>query len=36
VTTASATAPVLRLSRHWRNARTQARHDPVDWKYPPV
>ena len=21
------------LSRHWRNARTQASHDPVDWKY---
>jgi alkylation response protein AidB-like acyl-CoA dehydrogenase len=21
------------LSRHWRNARTHAGHDPVDWKY---
>ena len=21
------------LSRHWRNAGTQARHDPADWKY---
>src|SRR6185437_80574 len=21
------------LSRHWRNARTHASHDPVDWKY---
>ena len=44
MTTASATALAPRLStaaeadlsRHWRNARTQARHDPVDWKYPPV
>jgi len=21
------------LSRHWRNARTHASHDPADWKY---
>jgi alkylation response protein AidB-like acyl-CoA dehydrogenase len=21
------------LSRHWRNARTHASHDPVSWKY---
>ena len=21
------------LSRHWRNARTHASHDPVAWKY---
>jgi hypothetical protein len=21
------------LGRHWRNARTHASHDPVDWKY---
>jgi alkylation response protein AidB-like acyl-CoA dehydrogenase len=21
------------LDRHWRNARTHASHDPVDWKY---
>jgi alkylation response protein AidB-like acyl-CoA dehydrogenase len=21
------------LSRHWRNARTHASHDPIDWKY---
>jgi hypothetical protein len=21
------------LSRHWRNARTHANHDPVAWKY---
>jgi hypothetical protein len=21
------------LSRHWRNSRTQASHDPASWKY---
>ena len=21
------------FDRHWRNARTHASHDPVDWKY---
>ncbi len=30
---ASAADERLDLSRHWRNARTHASHDPVDWKY---
>jgi SfnB family sulfur acquisition oxidoreductase len=30
---ASATDQRYDLSRHWRNARTHASHDPVDWKY---
>ena len=30
---ASATDQRHDLSRHWRNARTHASHDPVDWKY---
>ncbi len=30
---ASATDESHDLSRHWRNARTHASHDPVDWKY---
>ncbi|OHV21482.1 SfnB family sulfur acquisition oxidoreductase [Parafrankia soli] len=30
---ASATDERHDLSRHWRNARTHASHDPVDWKY---
>jgi SfnB family sulfur acquisition oxidoreductase len=30
---ASATDERYDLSRHWRNARTHASHDPVDWKY---
>ncbi|HEY6501055.1 MAG TPA: acyl-CoA dehydrogenase family protein [Streptosporangiaceae bacterium] len=30
---ASAADEKYDLSRHWRNARTQASHDPVDWKY---
>ena len=27
------TVPRYDLSRHWRNARTHASHDPVAWKY---
>src|ERR1039457_6121633 len=30
---ASATDERYDLSRHWRNARTHASHDPVAWKY---
>jgi alkylation response protein AidB-like acyl-CoA dehydrogenase len=30
---ASAADEKYGLSRHWRNARTQASRDPVDWKY---
>jgi SfnB family sulfur acquisition oxidoreductase len=30
---ASATDERHDLSRHWRNARTHASHDPADWKY---
>jgi alkylation response protein AidB-like acyl-CoA dehydrogenase len=30
---ASATDGRYDLSRHWRNARTHASHDPVAWKY---
>jgi hypothetical protein len=30
---ASATDEKYDLSRHWRNARTHASHDPVAWKY---
>jgi SfnB family sulfur acquisition oxidoreductase len=30
---ASAVAEKYDLSRHWRNARTHASHDPVHWKY---
>jgi alkylation response protein AidB-like acyl-CoA dehydrogenase len=30
---ASATDEKYDLSRHWRNARTHASHDPVPWKY---
>jgi alkylation response protein AidB-like acyl-CoA dehydrogenase len=30
---ASATDERYDLSRHWRNARTHASHDPADWKY---
>jgi SfnB family sulfur acquisition oxidoreductase len=30
---ASAADEKYDLSRHWRNARTHACHDPVDWKY---
>lgn len=30
---ASATDERYDLSRHWRNARTHASHDPVDWKH---
>jgi alkylation response protein AidB-like acyl-CoA dehydrogenase len=30
---ASATDERRDLSRHWRNARTHASHDPVSWKY---
>lgn len=30
---ASATDERYDLSRHWRNARTHASHDPVSWKY---
>jgi SfnB family sulfur acquisition oxidoreductase len=33
LTGASATDEQYDLSRHWRNARTHASHDPVDWKY---
>ena len=33
LTGASATDRRYDLSRHWRNARTHASHDPVDWKY---
>jgi alkylation response protein AidB-like acyl-CoA dehydrogenase len=30
---ASAADEKYDLSRHWRNARTHASHDPADWKY---
>jgi SfnB family sulfur acquisition oxidoreductase len=30
---ASAADEKYDLSRHWRNSRTHASHDPVDWKY---
>jgi alkylation response protein AidB-like acyl-CoA dehydrogenase len=30
---ASAADEKYGLSRHWRNARTHASHDPADWKY---
>ena len=30
---ASAADEKYDLSRHWRNARTHASHDPVTWKY---
>ena len=30
---ASAADEKYDLSRHWRNARTHASHDPVSWKY---
>jgi alkylation response protein AidB-like acyl-CoA dehydrogenase len=30
---ASATDERYNLSRHWRNARTHASHDPASWKY---
>lgn len=33
LTGASAADERYDLSRHWRNARTHASHDPVDWKY---
>jgi SfnB family sulfur acquisition oxidoreductase len=33
LTGASATDEKYDLSRHWRNARTHASHDPVSWKY---
>ena len=33
LTGASATDERHDLSRHWRNARTHASHDPVDWKH---
>ena len=33
LTGASAADERYDLSRHWRNARTHACHDPVDWKY---
>jgi len=33
LTGASATDERYDLSRHWRNARTHASHDPVDWKH---
>jgi alkylation response protein AidB-like acyl-CoA dehydrogenase len=33
LTGASAADERYNLSRHWRNARTHASHDPVDWKY---
>jgi SfnB family sulfur acquisition oxidoreductase len=33
LTGASAADERFDLSRHWRNARTHASHDPVDWKY---
>ena len=33
LTGASATDERYDLSRHWRNARTHASHDPVSWKY---
>jgi alkylation response protein AidB-like acyl-CoA dehydrogenase len=33
LTGASAADERYGLSRHWRNARTHASHDPVDWKY---
>ncbi len=33
LTGASAADERYDLSRHWRNARTHASHDPVGWKY---
>jgi SfnB family sulfur acquisition oxidoreductase len=33
LTGASASSRKYDLDRHWRNARTHASHDPVDWKY---
>jgi alkylation response protein AidB-like acyl-CoA dehydrogenase len=33
LTGASAADERYDLSRHWRNARTHASHDPVDWEY---
>jgi SfnB family sulfur acquisition oxidoreductase len=33
LTGASAADERYDLSRHWRNARTHASHDPADWKY---
>jgi alkylation response protein AidB-like acyl-CoA dehydrogenase len=33
LTGASAADERYDLSRHWRNARTHASHDPVTWKY---
>jgi alkylation response protein AidB-like acyl-CoA dehydrogenase len=33
LTGASAADEKYDLSRHWRNARTHASHDPVTWKY---
>ena len=33
LTGASAASRKYDLDRHWRNARTHASHDPVDWKY---
>jgi alkylation response protein AidB-like acyl-CoA dehydrogenase len=33
LTGASAADRRYDLDRHWRNARTHASHDPVDWKY---
>ena len=33
LTGASAANRKYDLDRHWRNARTHASHDPVDWKY---
>ncbi len=33
LTGASAADQRYDLDRHWRNARTHASHDPVDWKY---
>ena len=33
LTGASAADERYDLSRHWRNARTHASHDPLDWKY---
>jgi SfnB family sulfur acquisition oxidoreductase len=33
LTGASAADEKYDLSRHWRNARTHASHDPVDWKF---
>ena len=33
LTGASAADRKYDLDRHWRNARTHASHDPIDWKY---